>query len=29
MEINHGKEEEVDPELTLKPDCTISALSKP
>jgi len=29
MDINHGKAEEQDPELTLKPDCTISALSKP
>jgi hypothetical protein len=29
MEINHGKEEKDDPELTLKPDCTMSAYSKP
>lgn len=27
--MNHGKEDEEDEELTLKPDCTRSALSKP
>jgi hypothetical protein len=29
MVINKGKVEEEDPELTLKPDCTMSAFSKP
>ena len=28
-DIKHGKKEEPDPELTFKPDTTISALSKP
>ena len=27
--MNHGKQEEEDEELTLKPDCTRSAYSKP